>query len=377
MIPIRKRSTAAMVAANRANSLKSTGPVTEPGKMQARLNALKHGAEATAAGPCLPELGERIEDLKSLQRKFQLTFHPSDEFELMLMLEMVENRWRRRRVLRAEAGILAAQRMSFELDYGRKIAGDGRSTVDAGASSAAAKLGLVALPDSSAKFNLILQTLRAAQEAVEREGFTETGLRYLEGVYGPDPGLAGAAVLARCRQHLENSAAAIDVSAIDNVNPDAATAGLDTGQQALRPAEAQPDTSRRDFLELLAAEIACFEKLLEIHEKGSEDLARAQWDAQNSLSDADARRILRHETFLDRQFERLLKQFHQHREAGRQDLEALYSGAPPSRIPAMGPTRTGFDPLDLDLDLKRAFGGAAKPSARPEGSKGEKNLKPK
>ena len=37
-------ATAAQFAANRANSLKSTGPRTEAGKQRSSLNALRHGS---------------------------------------------------------------------------------------------------------------------------------------------------------------------------------------------------------------------------------------------------------------------------------------------------------------------------------------------
>ena len=54
---IRKQTTEVMVAANRANTLRSTGPVTDVGNMNVRLSALKHGIIADR--PFIPELGER------------------------------------------------------------------------------------------------------------------------------------------------------------------------------------------------------------------------------------------------------------------------------------------------------------------------------
>ena len=283
---IRRPTTEAMVEANRANSLKCTGPVTDVGKMKVRLNAVKHGITSLVSGLALPQLGEMRGDLNEIRKQLQTCFHFRDHYELILLDQMVENRWRRRRLIRAESSLLAAQRLQFELEYGQNLAGEGRSSRSTGEARLAADSGLVALPDSSAKFNLILQCLRGAQEAVRQEGFGEEGLRRLETVYGPDPGLAGAVLLTNYRQRREMS-----IQGAADVAADA--------------------SGRQDFLDMLAAEIACFEKLLELHETSAVGVAQAQAGAQNALSPADTQRFTRYEAFLDRQFERLVKQFNE------------------------------------------------------------------
>jgi len=277
-----------MVEANRGNSLKCTGPVTDVGKVNARLNAVRHGITSLAAGLALPQLGEQNGDLDRIRRDLEKCFIPWNHYQQLLVDQMVENRWRRRRLVRAESSLLAAQRLQFELDYGQKLAGEGRSPGAIGEARLAASSGLVALPDSSAKFNLILQFLRAAQEAVRREGFGDEGLKGLETVYGPDPGLAGAVLFSNYRQRREN--------------------GNDGAQDA-----ASDPSSQQAFLDMLAAEMACFEKLLELHERTAAQVAKANAGAQNALSPSDTQRFTRHESFLDRQFERLVKQFNESR----------------------------------------------------------------
>lgn len=286
---IRRQMSQTLVNANRTNSLKSTGPVTDVGKLNARLNAIKHGLRSAVSGIALSQLGEEPGDVHQIRRELKTCFHPLDRFELDLLEQMVQNRWRRRRLLRAESNLLAAQRLRFELEYGRKVAGEGRSPDATGEARVAAASGLVALPDSSSKFNLILQCLRAAQEAVGRERFGEEGLRRLEAVYGPDPGLAGAVLLTNYRQLQETGG---------EVGPDA------PGRQA--------------FMDSLTAEIACFERLLELHETTAVSLAAANAGAQSALSPADTERFTRSETFLDRQFDRLVKQFSEWRDAHRE-----------------------------------------------------------
>jgi len=292
---IRKQITEAMATANHANSMRSTGPVTDVGKMNSRLNALKHGVTATMAGLCVAEIGDREEDLRRLISQLMRSVRPFGEEEEILFEQMVENRWRRQRLLRAEAGILAEQRLNVELDYARKLAGEGRSPESVGEAGLATAHGVVVLPDSSAKFKLILQCLRAAGEAVEREGFGEEGLRQLEAVYGPNPGLAGAVLLAGYNQRRQEVAAGM--------------------------AEPEEAEARRSFLASLGAEVACFEKLLEMQERTDEELARARWQAQGALSGSAAKRIVGYEAFLERQFDRLMKQLNERREARRQQEE--------------------------------------------------------
>jgi hypothetical protein len=61
-VPLRKSPvrSPALLAANRANALKSTGPRTVRGKARSCLNALKHGRYATRLGERLLGAGDRL-----------------------------------------------------------------------------------------------------------------------------------------------------------------------------------------------------------------------------------------------------------------------------------------------------------------------------
>jgi hypothetical protein len=152
---IRRETTDVMAAANRANSHASTGTVTPAGKLQARMNALDHGLRAEPAR-VIPELGEKDEDLLELQRQLSGRFYPHGHTEIALVEQMVENRWRRRRVRRAEAGLLVARQLRFDIDQGRALAAESRSSSCAGEARLAQEKGLASLPDSNHKFRFIL-----------------------------------------------------------------------------------------------------------------------------------------------------------------------------------------------------------------------------
>jgi hypothetical protein len=65
---LRKRPcvTAKMIAANRANARKSTGPRTEEGKKRVRFNGLRHGQRARSIREAVAAMGGNIADFDSL-----------------------------------------------------------------------------------------------------------------------------------------------------------------------------------------------------------------------------------------------------------------------------------------------------------------------
>jgi hypothetical protein len=291
---IRRQTTEAMVAANRANSQLSTGPATPAGKLRSRMNALRHGFWAEA-GQVIPQLGEKAEDLLELRRQLERRFRPHSPAEIALVDQMAENRWRRRRLVRSEVAMLVAQQLRFDVEYGRAQAAEGRSSLSAGEARLAQEKGLAALPDSSHKFRFVLQCLQAARRAVETEGFSDAGLKRLEAVYGPEPGLAGATLLASYHERQKGA-------------PDS-------------PSPANPDdrAGKTDFLALLDAEISEFETLQELHEVSRTELAAAERETLNVLSPDQQRRILSAEEALDRQYERLIRQLEEHRKERRSE----------------------------------------------------------
>jgi hypothetical protein len=291
---IKKNTTEAMIAANRANALKSRGPITDAGKLHVRMNALKHGFRAEEQSPVIPELHEHDEDLQDLRLQLWHKFEPTGDYETGLLEEIVENRWRHRRVVRAEACLLVARRLQFDLDQARQLAAENRSAASAGEARQAKEVGLASLPDSAAKFEFILQCLRTARRAVETEGFGDAGLKRLEAVYGPDPGLAGAALLTG---YYENQKLPL-------------TTGSPSPGEEFR-------TRQTEFLALLDVEIGSFEKLQDLHRASGDELTAALRETFTILSGDDLNGIMRYEALLDRQYDRLLKQFEGRQAGGR------------------------------------------------------------
>src|SRR5947208_16928920 len=84
--------------ANRRNALKSTGPKTEEGKDNSRMNALRHGLTAEQA--VLPH--EDTRDYDQIRAGMLESYDPADPAGEALVEELVNAYWRLLRLHRVE-----------------------------------------------------------------------------------------------------------------------------------------------------------------------------------------------------------------------------------------------------------------------------------
>ena len=97
--------TAAQIAANRRNALKSTGPRTAAGKSASSRNALRHGLAAQAA----VVRGEDPADFERFRAELRQALAPRNWREEGLAETAVDAAWRMRRAWRAEAALFNRQ----------------------------------------------------------------------------------------------------------------------------------------------------------------------------------------------------------------------------------------------------------------------------
>ena len=93
-------------AANRRNALRSTGPRTPEGKARVRVNPVKHGMTATHT-VVLPM--ESAEEYTTFAESVRAELKPVGLLEGELVDQIIACLWRRRRMSRMEAGILASE----------------------------------------------------------------------------------------------------------------------------------------------------------------------------------------------------------------------------------------------------------------------------
>src|SRR5580692_12581870 len=91
-------ATPAQIAANRANSQKSTGPKTEAGKAKSARNHLSNGFSSNAT--LIP--GEDPEEFKALMVALALEHEPVTETEQILVEKMVVSQWLGMRAFRLQ-----------------------------------------------------------------------------------------------------------------------------------------------------------------------------------------------------------------------------------------------------------------------------------
>jgi hypothetical protein len=95
-------ASAAQIAANRRNALKSTGPRTPEGKAVVAENALCHGLRSERA----VIFDESAEELAAFGAGLRRALAPADEYEAALVDRIVHIEWRLRRAWRIEAAAI-------------------------------------------------------------------------------------------------------------------------------------------------------------------------------------------------------------------------------------------------------------------------------
>src|SRR5580704_2567477 len=89
------------IEANRRNARKSTGPITQEGKLQSRCNAIRHGLTAETVIGAL----EDAEDYKAFEAAIIADYNAQSAVERELVLRLTSLLWRLRRATTIETGL--------------------------------------------------------------------------------------------------------------------------------------------------------------------------------------------------------------------------------------------------------------------------------
>lgn len=98
---------------NRENAKKSTGPKTEAGKHNVRVNPLQHGFYATDAVMAQAGGWEHVEEFSTLFEELRRDWNPQGPTELSLVHTIAVSDWRIRRGYRSEVGELRRTALSL------------------------------------------------------------------------------------------------------------------------------------------------------------------------------------------------------------------------------------------------------------------------
>src|ERR1700733_9705481 len=96
------------INANRRNAQRSTGPITEEGKLQSRCNAVRHGLTAETVIGAL----EDAEDYKTFEAAIIADYNAQSAVERELVLRLTSLLWRLRRATTIETGLFETEALS-------------------------------------------------------------------------------------------------------------------------------------------------------------------------------------------------------------------------------------------------------------------------
>jgi hypothetical protein len=119
------------IEANRRNARKSTGPITEEGKLRSRCNAVRHGLTAETVIGAL----EDAEDYKAFEAAIIADYDVQSVVERELVLRLASLLWRLRRATTMETGLF-----DIQADYLREFR-QGRQTQPKSQESIFARFG--------------------------------------------------------------------------------------------------------------------------------------------------------------------------------------------------------------------------------------------
>jgi hypothetical protein len=280
---VKKTVTPKQLLAVQENGRKSRGPRTERGKNNSSRNSGKHLVLARVSPHSMKELGEDPEEFEKLRQSLRDALRPRDDFEEMLVEEMGVNRIRLARLHKAEAGILAVQRM--EADDKKQMLALPQSQLSTD-NLTIKPFGLAGVSESKAKYVQILELLLSVKAKVEKEGFSPQGFELLQTVYGDSsPGVTGSGLLSQYKAEL-----------------DAQKPGADSRD------DYEKGAARARFLEALGRDIRAFSSQLEaILLARTTPLPEPLLDSLLLLPQDELDKIMRYETHLERQFQGLLQ----------------------------------------------------------------------
>jgi hypothetical protein len=151
-------------AANRRNTLRSTGPRTAKGKAVSRMNVVKHGILSTEVVVQGLRVQEREDEFQALRERCWQSLAPVGPVEEMLVDRIVTAQWRLRRALMAETGEIV-----LSVDGGLRRRAN-REPLPLGIFMDKRRDAAEQMEKSTQGLDYLKAVLRSVREDVEREG---------------------------------------------------------------------------------------------------------------------------------------------------------------------------------------------------------------
>jgi len=285
---------AALVAANRQNAQRSTGPRLPAG----RPRALPPGRNAAppAARETLRALGEDPEELSRLHRRLADAYQPHDPLWAKQVEDLAYLYWRRARLDRARDALLRRELELLEVEKHEQRRTFEQTTLDPIEEVSARQVGLANLADSPGKFRRLLTSLRDVLADADQAQLSAKDLDVLAGIFGKEPPEDPLRLLALVDQSVSSPG-------------------------AFR------EEDRLQLRRLLEEEILRAEEAFDLYQQHHLEVTAAQRQALAAPTRKEWALIIRQENVLDRAIDRKVRLLLSFRRAHRREAERR--GVPP------------------------------------------------
>jgi hypothetical protein len=284
-----------LLDAARRNAQRSTGPRSEVGKQNSKMNAVRHGERSRPNHHYLVmlALGEDPQEYEFLKRELSLSYGPGDVLWQKQIDDPARLYWRRQRLERAQEGVMRRARLEVEERQHRRRQELAEATFDA---AQAPDIETAEPADAGVRLRLRLSFLEVIREQVKQRAFLPWHASKMESLHQGKQTWRQGRLLKLLRLASESA-------------PGGA-AGEEREESRSIQGEARKNPSEADYeelLRLLEEEIAWVQEEFEYAEKLHEEKVAIERDACLAPEGEQWQMMLRREAALDRSIDRKVR----------------------------------------------------------------------
>ena len=298
-----------MQAARQASAQHSTGPRTEAGKQNSKMNATQHGERSRPDHHILVmlKLGEDPLEFEYLKKQLRLSYGPGEVLFEKQIDDLAVLYWRRHRLERSQEGLMLGALLTAEERQRRRRLEMADATFDA---SQACQIDLPVPADPGVRLRMLLSYLGAIREQVKQGVFEPVLVEKFEALYEKKVGWRQARLLKLLRARRTGAPvySGTGTPAGPPEGPAQAPEPLPEVAEPSGPGKSACATDEhQDLLRLLDEEIAFLEKEFQYAEALNEEQAAAARDACMAPDSEQWKILLRREEALDRAIDRKVR----------------------------------------------------------------------
>jgi hypothetical protein len=294
------RITPALLAANRRNAQRSTGPRSPAAKQNSKLNALKHGAYVSFENElqAMRALGEDPEQCQALTEELRSAFAPGDALQERQVEDLAWLYWRRERLERALSGLRRRALQELEERQHRRRQEMAGVTFDA-SQRELLDWDLPLSNDRRVRLRLRLSYLGVIREEVKQGVYRQRQQTVLKSVYRGERAWRSQLIYALLYRFVKVAELPWELAQ----NPHYVEDLKALGDWREPPGEAE----RQELLGLLGEEMASVEEELAYEEKADEERVAIEREACLAPQGETWNVLVRQEGSLDRSIDRKVK----------------------------------------------------------------------